>query len=67
MAVSARGAGGRKKLALTREHDIHFYCCLNWCDWFETSLVPYPRIEAYRARILARPNVRKVMEDEGLV
>ncbi len=47
--------------------DIHLYCSLNWCEWFEIPFDPYSNIQAYRTRLLKRPAVRKVMEAEGLI
>jgi glutathione S-transferase len=54
--------GGSYSLA-----DIHLYCCLNWCEWFEISFGKYPGIQAFRARVLKRPAVQKVMSEEGLI
>ena len=40
---------------------------LSWARLLSVDLVPYPHLNAYLARVAARPKVREAMVAEGLV
>ena len=47
--------------------DSYAYVVLGWTKWLEIPLTPYKNIEAYMARVTARPAVARVLKAEGLV
>lgn len=47
--------------------DAYLFTVLGWTKPLNIDMSAYPRIEAYRARILARPAVREAMQAEGLI
>lgn len=47
--------------------DAYLFTVLNWARPLGIDLSGYPHIEAYRARILARPAVQAAMKAEGLI
>ena len=46
--------------------DAYAFVVLGWAPHLEISLAPYPNVQAYVARVGARPAVMKVLKDEGL-
>lgn len=47
--------------------DAYLFTVLGWTKPLAIDMSPYPSLEAYRARILARPAVRDAMRAEGLI
>ena len=47
--------------------DAYLFTVLNWSQMMHVDLTPFPHVEAYRARILARPAVQEAMKAEGLI
>jgi glutathione S-transferase len=47
--------------------DAYFFVMLSWAHHHKIDLKPYPRLEAYFARVRARPKVLEAMKEEGLV
>ncbi|HEX2011216.1 MAG TPA: glutathione transferase GstA [Roseateles sp.] len=47
--------------------DAYAYTIVNWCKFLGLSLQPYPRLQAYLARIEARPAVRAALQAEELL
>lgn len=47
--------------------DAYFFVMLNWAHMFKLDLAPYPKLEAWFARVKARPKVLEAMKEEGLV
>ena len=47
--------------------DAYLFTCLNWTNFLKIPLTPWPALEAYLARIAARPAVQRVLNDEGLL
>lgn len=47
--------------------DAYAFVVMGWTKWLEVPLTPYKNIEAYMARVAARPAVAKVLKAEGLV
>jgi glutathione S-transferase len=56
---------------LTGEHftvaDAYLFTLLNWKDWLKLDLSQWPALEAYHARVLARPKVQAALKAEGLL
>lgn len=46
--------------------DAYCFVVVNWTQWLDISLDEYKKLKAYLARILARPAVQKVYQEEGL-
>jgi glutathione S-transferase len=46
--------------------DAYAFVVTGWTKWLEIPLTPYKNIQAYMARIAARPAVAKVLKEEGL-
>lgn len=46
--------------------DFYLFVCLNWSQWLEIDLSPWPRLGAFMIRIGERPAVRAALEAEGL-
>ncbi len=47
--------------------DAYAFVVAGWTKWLDVSLSPYKNIEAYMARVAARPAVAKVLKVEGLL
>lgn len=47
--------------------DAYAYTVINWCKFLGLSLQPYPQLQAYQARVEARPQVQAALRDEGLL
>jgi len=47
--------------------DGYLFTVLNWSGWTKFDLSKWPRVQAYLARIAARPKVREAMAAEGLL
>jgi glutathione S-transferase len=47
--------------------DAYLFTVLNWCKLFKIDLSPWPSLQAYMARIAARPAVQAAMQAEGLI
>jgi glutathione S-transferase len=46
--------------------DAYAFTIVNWANFLAISLKPYPKLEAYLARVAARPAVRDALHAEGL-
>lgn len=46
--------------------DAYGFVVVSWTQWLSISLAEYPNIQAYLARVKARPAVQKVYAAEGL-
>ena len=47
--------------------DAYLFTVLGWADFVKFSLADWPQLQAYRARIGARPAVQQALRDEGLL
>jgi glutathione S-transferase len=47
--------------------DAHLFVVLNWANWVDVDLSPYPEVIVYRKRVATRPAVQAAMEAEGLI
>lgn len=47
--------------------DAYLFVMLTWAHKHRIELAPYPKLEAYFARVKARPKVVEAMREEGLV
>jgi len=47
--------------------DAYFFVMLTWAHHHRINLAPYPKLEAYFARVKSRPKVLEAMKEEGLV
>jgi glutathione S-transferase len=47
--------------------DAYAFVVLGWTKWLEIPLTPYKNVQAYMARVAARPAVHKVLKEEGLL
>lgn len=47
--------------------DAYLFVVLNWMGRLKIDLSPFPNLQAFHARVAARPAVHKVMMDEGLI
>jgi glutathione S-transferase len=47
--------------------DAYLFTTLNWTGFLKMDLGKWPRLEAYMARVSARPAVKKAMTAEGLI
>lgn len=47
--------------------DAYLFTVLNWTHFHNIDVSKWPNIEAYMARVAARPKVREAMKAEGLV
>jgi glutathione S-transferase len=56
---------------LTGEHftvaDAYLFVCLNWTPWIGIDLARWPVLEAFMARVGARPKVQEALRAEDLV
>jgi glutathione S-transferase len=46
--------------------DAYLFTVLNWCAWTGVDLAKWPALQAYVARVAARPKVREALVAEGL-
>lgn len=46
--------------------DAYLFTCLNWANFLHLSLDAWPALQAYLARVAARPAVQRVLKEEGL-
>jgi glutathione S-transferase len=46
--------------------DAYLFTLINWCQWTGIDLARWPALEAYRARVAARPKVQEALRAEGL-
>jgi glutathione S-transferase len=46
--------------------DAYAFTILNWTNFLGLSLKPYPNLQAYLARVAARPQVQQALRAEGL-
>lgn len=54
--------GGRFTVA-----DAYLFTVLNWCGFSGVDLAPWPVLQAFHARVAARPAVQRALRDEGLL
>ena len=47
--------------------DAYAFTIVNWANFLALPLAPYPRLQAYLARVSARPAVQAALRAEGLV
>jgi glutathione S-transferase len=47
--------------------DGYLFTCLNWTHFHKVSLDKWPAVQAFMARVAARPAVRAAMQAEGLL
>lgn len=47
--------------------DAYLFTVLNWCGFSGIDLAPWPVLQAFQARIAARPAVQQALRAEGLV
>jgi glutathione S-transferase len=47
--------------------DAYLFTIINWHNFINLDLSPWPVLEAYQARIAARPAVQTAMREEGLL
>ena len=47
--------------------DGYLFTVTNWAKPMNIDLTPYANLQAFRARVAARPAVQKAMKDEGLI
>ncbi|HWQ37741.1 MAG TPA: glutathione transferase GstA [Burkholderiales bacterium] len=55
-------AGGQFGIA-----DAYLFTVLNWGQWTSVDLAKWPALQAYHARIAARPKVQEALRAEGLL
>lgn len=47
--------------------DAYAFTIVNWANFLALPLAPYPRLQAWMARVAARPAVRAALQAEGLL
>ena len=47
--------------------DAYLFTVLNWCGFTGIDLAPWPVLQAFQARVAARPAVQQALRDEGLL
>lgn len=47
--------------------DAYFFTVMNWSKGVGHDLSPFPRVQALRDKVAARPAVQKAMQAEGLI
>ena len=47
--------------------DAYLFTILRWSDRVKLDLSPYKNVNAYMARVAARPKVQEAMKAEGLI
>lgn len=65
----ARSLDGRDYLMGERftVADAYLFTVLNWCGFSGIDLAPWPLLQAFQARVAARPAVQQALRDEGLL
>lgn len=65
----ARSLEGRDHLMGERftVADAYLFTVLNWCGFAGVDLAPWPVLQAFQARVAARPAVQQALRAEGLV
>ena len=65
----ARSLDGRDYLLGERftVADAYLFTVLNWCGFTDIDLSPWPLLQAYQARVGARPAVQQALRAEGLL
>jgi glutathione S-transferase len=46
--------------------DAYLFVCLNWVPWIDIDLNRWPKLQAFREAVAARPSVREALEAEEL-
>ena len=46
--------------------DAYLFVILGWAKYLDIDLKPYPKLQAYQARVGGRPKVKEALEAEGL-
>ena len=66
--VEARTAGGNYLMGPEfTAPDAYAFAILNWAGPLKVDLSPWPGLQAYVARVAARPGVRAALQSEGLL
>ncbi|UVF18773.1 glutathione transferase GstA [Microvirga terrae] len=47
--------------------DAYLFTVVNWANFHNVDLSPFPHLQAFQARIAARPSVQQALEAEGLL
>jgi glutathione S-transferase len=47
--------------------DAYAFTIVSWSSFLKIDLKPYPKLQAYQARVAARPKVREALAAEGLL
>ena len=47
--------------------DAYLFTVVNWAGTLKVDLAPWPALQAFQARVAARPKVRETMKAEGLI
>ena len=47
--------------------DAYLFTVVNWAGTLKIDLAPWPALQAFQARVAARPKVRETMKAEGLI
>ena len=47
--------------------DAYLFTVVNWAGSLKIDLAPWPALQAFQARVAARPKVRETMKAEGLI
>ena len=47
--------------------DAYAFAVINWCGTVDIDVSRYPNLDAYMARVAARPKVREALHAEGLL
>ena len=47
--------------------DAYLFTVVNWAGTLKIDLAPWPALQAFQARVAARPKVREAMKAEGLI
>ncbi|MEP6655617.1 MAG: glutathione transferase GstA [Betaproteobacteria bacterium] len=47
--------------------DIYLFTIANWAGMLKVDLTPFPKLQAFMARVAARPKVHAALKQEGLI
>jgi glutathione S-transferase len=47
--------------------DAYLFTILNWSPMVKIDLAPWPALQAFQARVAARPGVQRALREEGLI
>ena len=47
--------------------DIYLFTIANWAGMLKVDLTPFPKLQAFMARVAARPKVHAALKEEGLI